>query len=65
MEWIVEAESYSELLRGEWTLRREIVLCKDCKYHEYHEGHHTCEWHGFADVKPDWFCADGERKNDV
>ena len=42
----------------------ELVRCKDCKFHEYYEGYHTCEWHGFANVKPDWYCADGERKDD-
>lgn len=42
----------------------DIVQCKDCTFHEFYENHHSCEWHGFADVKPDWFCADGERRAD-
>lgn len=41
-----------------------IVRCKDCAFHEFYENHHSCEWHGFADVKPDWFCADGERRKE-
>ena len=40
----------------------EIVRCKDCKYHDFYDNHHSCVWHGFADVKPDWYCADGERR---
>ena len=42
-----------------------VVRCEDCKYHELYEEHHSCEWHGFADVKPDWYCADGERREDA
>ena len=42
----------------------EIVLCKDCKY-----GEHMCKpWSDIVCIQnrathnPDWFCADGERK---
>ena len=49
-----------------------VVRCKDCNHFKrdiscvgvYGERKtNTCEWHGFADVKPDWYCADGERKD--
>ena len=50
----------------------ELVRCKECNHFKrdiscvgvYGERKtNTCEWHGFADVKPDWYCADGERKD--
>ena len=33
----------------------EVVRCKDCKFY-YANGGDTCI------TEPDWFCADGERK---
>ena len=37
----------------------EIVRCKDCKYNDDGECIIKAGW---FPVKPDWFCADGERK---
>lgn len=37
----------------------EIVRCKDCKHYDGNECMIKMGW--FA-VLPDWFCADGERK---
>ena len=65
--WCMTEEEFLEWLNAWCDMERPadmVVRCKDCKYHEYYEEHHTCEWHGFADVKPDWFCADGEREDD-
>lgn len=45
---------------------KELVRCKECKYC-YAEGfvnvRNVCEKHyDFGNVDDDWFCADGERK---
>lgn len=41
----------------------EIVRCRDCKHWSpEHEG--LCPYNDIFTV-PDWFCADGERKDDV
>lgn len=46
-------------------VRERVVRCKDCKHSEKM----TPEWYICCamsthryDVKPDWFCADGESK---
>lgn len=41
---------------------RELVRCKDCKYNDDGECIIKAGW---FPVKPDWFCADGERKKDI
>ena len=46
----------------------EVVRCKDCKYC-YAEGfvnvRNVCEKHyDFGNVDDDWFCADGERRQE-
>jgi len=45
---------------------RELIRCKDCKY-----GEHMCQpWSDIVCTEnrathiPDWFCADGKRKED-
>ena len=41
----------------------EIVRCKDCKwYHQAFANEGRCVNHDNDFHKPDWFCADGERK---
>lgn len=45
-----------------------VVRCKDCK-HCYAEGfvnvRNVCEKHyDFGNVDDEWFCADGERRDD-
>ena len=44
----------------------EVVRCKDCKHLLEHEtGELECEIRaGWFPVKPDWFCADGERRTE-
>lgn len=41
----------------------ELVRCKDCKWLlEHDNGEWECEIkQGWFPVKPDWFCADGEK----
>ena len=38
-----------------------LVLCKDCKYYD---GEGTCLDLGIAMVKGNWFCANGESKDE-
>ena len=45
------------LLKGQ----QQIVRCKDCKYNDDGECVIKAGW---FPVKPDWFCADGERRTD-
>lgn len=44
----------------------EVVRCKDCiHYHKSDKGHPDCDWCKrliCGTIKPDFFCADGERK---
>ena len=39
----------------------ELVRCKDCKHYKDGKCFYTMRRHG---LKDDWFCADGERKDD-
>ena len=45
-------------------VKQEIVRCKDCMHYDGDEysGLGTCLENGVCS-KPDWFCADGERKD--
>jgi len=48
----------------------DVVRCKDCKHGQYEEWNNgecvdkTVYCDGYGIHKPDWFCADGERKDD-
>lgn len=49
---------------------KELIRCKDCKHGQY-EGwdngecvDKTVYCDGYGIHKPDWFCADGEKKSD-
>lgn len=46
----------------------EIVRCKDCKfYHKADRGHPDTEWCRrliCGTIKPDFYCADGERRSE-
>ena len=44
-----------------------IVRCKDCKWYYIFNGHDRCDLLDLEarDIKPDWFCADGERREDA
>lgn len=47
-----------------------LVLCKDCKHGQYEEWDNgecvdkTVYCDGYGIHKPDWFCADGESKDE-
>lgn len=42
--------------------REELVRCKDCKHWNKEYDQNCMIKQGWFPVKPDWFCADGERK---
>ena len=48
----------------------EVVRCKDCKHGQYEEWDNgectdkTVYCDGYGIHKPDWFCADGERRTE-
>jgi len=47
--------------------RVDVVRCRDCKYYEGENALvlFPCKLNGSGCAhKPDWFCADGERKED-
>ena len=54
-----EAEA-DKLINAHWV--GELIRCKDCKHH----GKDTCSAAGGLAYPPpdDWFCADGERRED-
>lgn len=48
-----------------------VVRCRECKYlHTYDDGTGhigylcKCEGHDFMSVRDNWYCADGERKDE-
>ncbi len=42
---------------------RPLVKCKECKHLGENDGYYFCNATGIAfGDKPNWFCADGERK---
>ena len=46
--------------RPSWCPLKEIVRCKDCVFRDARDG--MCE-HVLQIREPDWFCADGERRD--
>jgi len=53
-----EAEDIIAILKEQ----PEIVRCKDCMYWSKNHDHNCMIKQGWFPVKPDWFCADGERE---
>ena len=54
---------YEETNSGKIIPKGELVRCKDCKwYHQAFANEGRCVNHDNVFHKPDWFCADGERK---
>ena len=71
-EWIVDADFKEDIIEGWFTIGREIVRCKDCKwFRTYYDGSHDCEWlvdQCFSTVElamydPEDYCSHGERKS--
>ena len=49
---------------------QELVRCKDCKHYKPYRGRvsgnllHECEISDLDIDEPDWFCANGERRDE-
>lgn len=39
----------------------EVVRCKDCKHIDFSNSHWFCKWFNRC-VDDEWFCADGDRR---
>lgn len=57
-EYIVRETGYPGTLTQE--IVGELVRCKDCK----HKGGFGCPWWKGEDIPNDWYCANGEKKDD-
>ena len=60
-EWIIDDDEWV-MTGGEHAVRHELIRCKDCKWHEQSEKFDSYCNHLCTDVPEEWFCADGERK---
>ena len=64
-EYIVRETGYPGTITQE--VVQELVRCKDCRY-RYVDGenvrYNVCELNHNKVQSDDWFCADGERRND-
>ena len=62
----VEAVPVAELPYTVWLTHDvvQVVRCKDCKWYYIFNGHDRCDLLDLEarDIKPDWFCADGKRR---
>lgn len=68
-EWIIQAETIGNISDGYWYGNgEEIVRCKDCKWWgdlDPKNRYTDCYCHVVeCSTEPDWYCADGERKDD-
>ena len=65
MEYIVKIND-NDLVDSGGTKRieeiSELIRCKDCMYWSKDHDHQCMIKQGWFPVKPDWFCADGERR---
>ena len=61
-EWIIEIKD-GKFPIGKWT---ELVRCRDCAYRVEANTSDGSAWCSQLDglMPPDWFCADGERKEE-
>lgn len=58
-----EHDHFMQMVVLQPTVQEEIVRCKDCKHYKPNRLF-ECSLHGACQPKPDWFCADGERRTD-
>lgn len=65
----VEAVPVAELPHTVWLTHDvvQVVRCKDCKWYYILNGHDRCDLLDLEarDIKPDWFCAEGERRENA
>ena len=59
--WELTGAEIREVINSQPTIQPEIVRCKDCKHwmdiDNGRQKHEMC-----AQLVPEWYCADGERK---
>ena len=66
-EYIVRETGFPGTIKQE--IVQELVRCKDCRWWErdyqtrYHPDERPCNRVGMG-TPPEWFCADGERRED-
>ena len=51
---------------GTWVSAENVVRCKDCRHCTFYDGEQLADCmikQGWFPVKPDWFCADGEKSD--
>lgn len=59
-EWICEAETLSDLLKGNGAVEKVLVRCKDCKHSDaYNHCTRLSIWN-----KPDDYCSYAERREE-
>ena len=62
-KWLTEAESMADIWEGKCTIT-PLVECKDCAYRVEANTSDGSAWCSQLDglMPPDWFCADGKKK---
>ena len=71
-EYIIKAADWAIDYKGESLFKdcEEIVRCRDCDYYDHWDASgpyrekHVCGYWDYLEIKPDGFCAWGERKNE-
>ena len=49
---------------NEWAPEQELIRCKDCTYYDPEWVDEECRLLRDFTTQPDWFCADGKRKEE-
>lgn len=69
-EYIVQAISQETIASFDAHNAPELIRCKDCKHGQFEQWDNgecvdkTVYCDGYGIHKPDWFCADGKRKQE-
>ena len=61
--WVIIAEADERGVEVRLKESRELVMCKNCKYAQTDVMYHDIWCDGII-RNPDWFCADGERRDE-
>ena len=62
-EWIMKEETDMDGV-GCYIRKGELIRCKDCKHRDRYECNQIRLGETKCGVTDDWFCADGERKEE-
>ena len=61
----IEQDDMTPALQDDMTpIKQELIRCKDCKHRDRYECNHIRLGETKCGVTDDWFCADGERKEE-